>query len=120
MAKATIAGLKGFWPRPPYRCLAITMAARTPITVSHQGAMGGKVSAISQAVTRAEPSPRNIMTGLPRSLSIAASASSAVTEASAICTRMAAPKNQTYTAMPGIRASSTRNITDWTLAGLRK
>jgi hypothetical protein len=100
--------------------LATTIAERTPTTVSHHGAMGGKVSAISQAVTSAEPSPRNIMTGLPRSLSIAASASSAVTDAKAICTRTAAPKNQTYTAMPGSSASSTRNITDWTLAGLRK
>jgi hypothetical protein len=39
-------------------------------TVSHQGASGGKVSAISQAVTIALPSARNSPSGWPRSLSI--------------------------------------------------
>jgi hypothetical protein len=71
------------------------MASSVPSTVSHQGAIEGKVRAISQAVTSAEPSPRKGRSGLPRKASIAASAASAVSEASAICTRMAAPKNQT-------------------------
>lgn len=71
------------------------MAASTPPTVSHQGAMGGKVSAMSQAATSAEPSVRNSFSGLPRSFSITASAARAVTEARAICTSTAAPKNQT-------------------------
>ncbi len=71
------------------------MAISTPVTVSHHGAIGGKVRATSQAVTSALPSVRNSSTGLPRSLSISASAHSAATEASAICTRMIAPKNQT-------------------------
>ena len=78
------------------------------------------VSAISQAVTTALPSVMNSITGLPRNCMISASATSAVTEARTIWARSAAPKNQTYTAMPGIRAISTRSITDWTLAGWRR
>jgi hypothetical protein len=71
------------------------MASRVPSTVSHQGAIEGKVNAISQAVTSAEPSPRKSISGLPRSFSITASATSAVTEANTICTSIPAPKNQT-------------------------
>ena len=94
-AKATIAGLNGFCPRPPYRCLATMMAKAVPVTISHHGPSGGKVNAINQAVTTALPSPRNSASGLPRSLSISASDASAVRVASVIWTRMAGPICQT-------------------------
>jgi len=93
-AKAIIAGLNGFWPRPPYRCLATTMAKAVPTTISHHGASGGKASAISQAVTMALPSPRNGPSGLSCSFNMAASASSAVAVAMAICTSTAGPSSQ--------------------------
>jgi hypothetical protein len=70
------------------------MASRVPSTVIHHGAIEGKVSAISQAVTSADPSVRNCLRGLPRRARITASAASAVAEVSAICTRIPAPKNQ--------------------------
>ena len=73
----------------------MTMANRVPVTTSHQGESGGKVSAISQAVTIALPSDRNIASGFSRSFSIAASAASAVAVASASWTRMIGPKIQT-------------------------
>ena len=59
----------------------MTIAKRVPVTTSHQGASGGKVRAISQAVTMAEPSGKNIAKGLCWRRSISASAISAVSVA---------------------------------------
>ncbi len=71
------------------------MANSVPTTTSHHGASGGKVSAISQAVTMALPSERKSDSGLSRSLSISASPASAVTVAMANWTRMTGPNSQT-------------------------
>ena len=71
------------------------MANSEPTTISHQGASGGKASAMSQAVTMALPSLRKGPSGLSRSFSITASASRQAAVAMAICSRMIGPINQT-------------------------
>ena len=73
----------------------MTTASSVPVTVSHQGTMGGKVRAISQAVTMAERSVRKSAFGLPRMASMAASPARAAALAMASWTRMPAPKNHT-------------------------
>jgi hypothetical protein len=90
-----MAGLNGFWPNPPNRCLTTTRANRVATTTIHQGAVGGRLNASSAAVTSAEPSETNSHTGLPRMCSTAASAARAVVDASASCTSTAGPKHQT-------------------------
>ena len=61
------------------------MIAKTvPVATSHHGAKGGKVRAMSQAVTMAEPSVRNMAMDLPRSFSMTASASNAASVAMTI------------------------------------
>ena len=70
------------------------MANSVPVATSHHGASGGKVRAISQAVTTAEPSDRKSASGLSRRRRMAASASKAVNEAIASWTRIAGPTSQ--------------------------
>jgi len=71
------------------------MPTSTAIVVSHHGTMDGSASAISQAVTTAEPSVRVMAMGRLRSARIAASAASATSVAMARSTRMPAPTCQT-------------------------
>ena len=76
--RATMAGLNRFWPMPPNTCLPISIAIKAPTAPVHQGAQGGNVIASSQPVSSAEPSRRNLRTGLPASFSANISASTAV------------------------------------------
>src|SRR3989338_6728637 len=117
-AKPILAGLTGFCPAPPYRCLAMAIANAVPTTTSHHGASGGMDNASSQPVSNALLSPTKCITGRLRSLSISASVPSAVRLASAIETRIAGPKCQTYSAMPGSSASSTLSMIAETVSGL--
>src|SRR3990167_2840081 len=117
-AKPTIAGLNGLLPSPPYRCLTMAILNAVPTTISHHGASGGMDKASSQPVTSALLSFRNGATGRSRNLSISASMPSAVRLASAIETRIAGPKYQTYSAMPGTSASSTLSMIAETVSGL--
>ena len=59
-----MAGLNIFWPRPPNKCLATTMAKNIPIKLIHQGATGEIHKANKMAVTSAEQSFKNKMMGL--------------------------------------------------------
>ncbi len=71
------------------------MANTVPMTTSHHGASGGKVRAISQAVTTAEPSDEEDgLNGLFWMRSMAVSASSAASVAMTSWTRMAGPTSQ--------------------------
>jgi hypothetical protein len=71
--------------------LATTTAKTVPVTTNHHGASGGKVRAISQAVTMAEPSVKKSASDLPRSVSMTASAANAASVAMTSWTRMAGP-----------------------------
>ena len=56
ITRAAIAGLNGFWPRPPYTCLPMTTANRLPSAAIHHGAKGGSDIASNHAVRMPEPS----------------------------------------------------------------
>ncbi|MNM83568.1 hypothetical protein D3C81_956310 [compost metagenome] len=79
--RASIAGLNGFWPMPPYSCLPMPMANRLPPTPIHQGADGGSDSASSQPVSSAEPSSRRA-SGWPSRRRHTASVASALAQVS--------------------------------------
>src|SRR3990167_5547772 len=88
----------------------MAIANAVPTTTSHHGASGG--------VSNALLSPTKCITGRLRNLSISASVPSAVRLASTIDTRIAGPKCQTYSAMPGSSASSTLSMIAETVSGL--
>src|SRR5450759_1264635 len=96
----------------------MAIAKAVPTTTSHHGASGGIERASSQAVSSALLSLRNGAIGRLRNLSISASVPSAVKLASVIETRIAGPKYQTYSAMPGSSASSTLSMIRATLSDL--
>ena len=74
--------------------LAITIANSVPVMISHHGLSGGKVSAISQAVTMALPSLKRAPS-VSRAASINASAAaSAAAVAMAIWTRITGLNSQ--------------------------
>ncbi|MNZ97219.1 hypothetical protein D3C78_1164450 [compost metagenome] len=81
-----MAGLNGFCPRPPYSCLAITMAKKVPMTIIHQGASGGRLMPSNRAVSRAELSASRVRTGNLRRERMIPSASRATIIASAVWT----------------------------------
>ena len=56
--RATRAGLKGLYPRPPYTCFPIPMATIAPITIIHQGIFDGRFMARRSPVRTALPSLR--------------------------------------------------------------
>src|SRR3989338_1804685 len=96
----------------------MAIAKAVPPTPSPHGASGGMDSASSQPVSNALLSPTKCITGRLRNLSISASVPSAVRLASTIDTRIAGPKCQTYSAMPGSSASSTLSMIAETVSGL--
>lgn len=78
--RATMAGLNMFWPKPPNRCLATTIANKLPKTPIHQGAQGGRLIASNQPVSKADPSNSRARTGCPSSTSMTASKARAATK----------------------------------------
>ncbi|MNC35206.1 hypothetical protein D3C75_836800 [compost metagenome] len=79
--RASIAGLNGFWPMPPYSCLPMPTANTLPPTAIHQGAHGGSDRASSQPVSSAEPSNRRA-SGWPSQRRQTASVASALAQVS--------------------------------------
>ena len=56
VTRATKAGLKGLWPRPPKGIFAMPMATIAPTTMIQIGRLEGTLKARSRPVTTAEPS----------------------------------------------------------------
>src|SRR5579883_607119 len=84
-----------FFPSPPYKCLAKTIAANMAMHEIHHGDHAGTHSANSAPVTGAERSPIHGLCVWPRRRSMADSKISAKKIASAICASTPKPKYHT-------------------------
>ncbi|MNR24212.1 hypothetical protein D3C85_1412810 [compost metagenome] len=107
MAKPSMAGLNGFLPTPPYKCLPNNSAKAAALTVSHHGQLGGNASASSVALTRALPSLKVGWMGRLRSCNTSASTVSAVTPVRIRLINTPQPYHQNNTSSPGTVASNT-------------
>jgi len=114
--RASIAGLKRFWPIPPNTCLPTTMAKKPPMAPIHHGAHGGSDKASKTPVSRAEPSSKNGRTARPASRRQTASPSRHVN----IVTKNRFSAGQPNSTMPysvaGATANSTRPMMRGTLS----
>ena len=105
--RASMAGLKMFWPSPPKTCLPITIANPAPTTPIHHGAQGGSVMAISHPVSNADPSSKVDLTGFPASERQRASKPSAASTVTVNRNIAGSPNRNRPKAVAGISASMT-------------
>ena len=112
--RPTRAGLKIFCPRPPKVILATPMATTEPMTMSHHGEFGGRLSASRQPVTTADRS-LTVTGRLSRYFWIRNSVSTQAAAPTRMSISADQPLERIDTSMAGARAMSTSRMIDCVL-----